>query len=69
MPHAEPMPDLAALPSDAVLTRRQMSALSGYKVQTFKKWAREGRGPAITSVEGRPRYRVADARTWLGACS
>ncbi|CDX62883.1 hypothetical protein MPL3365_80051 [Mesorhizobium plurifarium] len=64
---AEPLPDLASLPSDAVLTRRQMSALSGYTVQAFKKWAREGRGPAITPVEGRPRYRVADARAWLGA--
>jgi hypothetical protein len=64
---APPIPNVAVLPADALLTRRQMAALSGYTEQAFKKWARENRGPAITVVEGRPRYRVADARIWLGA--
>lgn len=61
------IPDLSALPSDALLTRAQMVCLSGYSEQAFKKWAHQGRGPTITVVEGRPRYRVADARIWLGA--
>lgn len=61
------IPDLSTLPCDALLTRAQMVGLSGYSEQAFKKWAHQGRGPAITVVEGRPRYRVADARIWLGA--
>jgi hypothetical protein len=61
------VPDISHLPDDAVLTRKQMIALSGFKESAFKKWAREKRGPAITTVEGLPRYRVADARIWLGA--
>jgi hypothetical protein len=60
-------PDISKLPDDAVLTRKQMIALSGFKESAFKKWAREQRGPTITTVEGLPRYRVADARIWLGA--
>lgn len=60
-------PDLRDLPPDALLTRRQMAAISGFTDQSFKKWARENRGPRITVVEGRPRYRVDDARKWLGA--
>jgi hypothetical protein len=39
--------------------------MSGFAVQTFKKWAKIGRGPAITHVEGRPRYRAADVRAWV----
>lgn len=58
-------PDIAALPDDALLTRAQLSALSSYTIAAFKRWAREDRGPRITRVEGRPRYRVADARAWL----
>lgn len=61
------IPDLRTLPLDALLTRRQIAAISGYTEQAFKKWARENRGPRITRVEGRPRYRVEDARKWLGA--
>lgn len=60
-------PNLATLPADALLTRKQMSALSGFTEQAFKKWARQRRGPNVTIIEGRPRYRVADARAWLGA--
>ncbi|MER9579229.1 hypothetical protein NKI78_26980 [Mesorhizobium sp. M0400] len=68
MPSPSPStPNLAVLPPDALLTRKQMSALSGFTEQAFKKWARERRGPHITVIEGRPRYRVADARAWLGA--
>lgn len=63
------VPDVAALPPDALLTRQQMVALSGYSEAAFKKWARESRGPAITVVEGRPRYRAADARAWLAGAA
>jgi hypothetical protein len=61
-----PVPDLSTLPDAALLTRSQLAALSGYTEQAFKKWAREKRGPKITPVEGRPRYRADHVRAWLG---
>lgn len=59
------LPDIATLPNDALLTRGQLAALTGFTEQAFKKWAREGRGPAITYVEGRPRTKVRDFRLWV----
>lgn len=59
------LPDLTLLPPDALLTRNQMVALSGFSMAAFRKWAREDRGPAITFVQGRPRYRVETALEWL----
>jgi hypothetical protein len=59
-------PDLATLPPDALLTRRQLSMICGYTLQTLKMWPAQGRGPKITRLEGRPRYRVADVREWMG---
>lgn len=62
-----PVPNLGSLPDDALLTRGQVSAISGFAVHTLKVWAAAGRGPRVTTVEGRPRYRVRDTRQWLGA--
>ena len=59
------LPDIARLPDDALLTRGQLAALTGFTEQAFKKWAREGRGPAITRIEGRPRTTVRDYRQWV----
>lgn len=59
------IPDLEKLPDDALLTRQQMVALSGFALQTFKKWARQGRGPVLTYVEGRPRATVRAYREWV----
>ena len=61
------VPNLDGLPSSALLTRGQVSALSGFADITLKKWARSARGPKITRVEGRPRYRAADVSAWLNA--
>jgi predicted site-specific integrase-resolvase len=60
-------PDISALPADALLTRNQVAALSGFALQTLKMWPAQGKGPRVTTVEGRPRYRVADVRQWMGA--
>jgi hypothetical protein len=60
------VPDLSTLPDDAFLVRSQVSQLTGFTEQALKKWAREGRGPKVTTIEGRPRYRVADFRDWTG---
>ena len=62
-----PIPDLGQMPDDAILDRNQVSAVSGFTVQALKLWAKQGRGPRITVVEGRPRYRVRDTREWIGA--
>lgn len=61
------VPNLDTLPGDALLTRVQVAAISGFAVHTLKIWAAAGRGPRITTVEGRPRYRVRDTRQWMGA--
>lgn len=60
------LPDFDSLPGGVFLTRRQVAALSGFTIQAFKVWATNGRGPRITYVENRPRYRVSDVRAWLG---
>lgn len=62
----EEAPNLRALPADALLSRRELSALSGYAIITLKIWAAKGRGPKITRIEGRPRYRAEDVRNWMG---
>jgi predicted site-specific integrase-resolvase len=59
-------PDIERLPDSALLTRRQLSELSSFALITLKVWAKNGRGPRITVVEGRPRYRVSDVRAWMG---
>ena len=66
---ARPAPDIAALPDDALLTRRQLSQIAGFSLQTLKQWPAQGRGPRVVTVEGRPRYRVADVREWMGAAN
>ena len=60
-------PDLSKLPEDAFITRRQLARVSGFAVQTLKNWAPVNRGPQVTRVENRPRYRVGDVRRWLNA--
>ncbi|KQQ48789.1 hypothetical protein ASF58_05925 [Methylobacterium sp. Leaf125] len=62
-------PDIERLPDSALLTRRQLSEISSFALITLKVWAKNGRGPRITVVEGRPRYRVSDVRAWMGASS
>ena len=42
-----------------------VAALSGFHPQTLLLWASKGRGPAVTPVEGRLRYRVSEVRRWL----
>lgn len=60
-----PAPDLERLPADALLDRRDLEALTGFRDQTFRRWSCAGRGPKVTRAEGRPRYRVEDVQAWL----
>jgi hypothetical protein len=62
-----PIPDLSALPSSACITRRQLGELTGFSLPTLKVWVKQGKGPRITYVEGRPRYLVGDVREWLAS--
>ncbi|KQT86445.1 hypothetical protein [Methylobacterium sp. Leaf466] len=61
------VPDIEKLPGEALITRQQLAAVSSFALITLKVWAKQGRGPRITVVEGRPRYRVRDVREWMGA--
>ncbi len=61
------VPDIEKLPGEALITRKQLSTLSSFALITLKIWAKQGRGPRVTVVEGRPRYRVRDVREWMGA--
>ncbi len=63
------IPDLRKMPPDALLTRKQVSAISGYALITLKLWARAGRGPRITRVEGYPRYRAEDVSNWIAGAT
>jgi len=61
-----PVPDISALPPDAFLTIKQVAGLTGFAPYTVKCWRKYGRGPKVTTINGRPRFRVADLREWLG---
>jgi hypothetical protein len=60
-----PIPDIAALPSSAFITTKQLANLTGFAPLTVKGWRRYGRGPKVSTVNGKPRFRVADVRDWL----
>jgi hypothetical protein len=62
-----PLPDLNTLPSHAVITRGQFCELVSIALPTAKLWAKQGRGPKVTYIEGRPRYLVGDLREWLAS--
>lgn len=68
-PRSRPLPNIDQLPDSALLTRRNLVELTGFCNGAFKKWARQGRGPRIVYIEGKPRTTVADFRTWIAASS
>lgn len=63
----ERMPDLASLPDHALLTPKQVHALTGFAVITLRVWAAKGRGPKVTRIEGVPRYMARHIREWMEA--
>lgn len=60
-----PTIDIDKLPDSVLLTRKQVQEISGFALITLKVWAKSGRGPKITWIEGRPRFRAADVRSWM----
>lgn len=57
--------DLSSLPPSAFVTRAQLAPALGFSLQTLKRWATKGKGPRITYLEGRPRFRVCDVLAWI----
>jgi hypothetical protein len=66
---ARPVPNLNELPDDALLTDAHVAVISTFPVVTLKYWRKTGRGPHVTTIEGRPRYRAADVRAWINGAS
>ncbi len=52
-------------PQPALLTRDDAARYLGVSYKTLERWAAEGRGPKITRIGGRPKYRRADLDEYL----
>ena len=63
------LPALCGAPDETLLTRAEMSALTGNAVVTLRLWEKQGRGAPVVRVEGRPRYRLGDVRRWLNVAA
>ena len=63
---ALPAIDLMNMPDTTACTTKQVHQGFGFAEITLKKWRREGKGPRVTLIEGRPRYLVRDLREWSG---
>jgi predicted DNA-binding transcriptional regulator AlpA len=46
-------------------TRTELAEFTGIAVQTFARFAVEGKGPRMTKLGGARRYRKADVLAWL----
>jgi predicted DNA-binding transcriptional regulator AlpA len=53
----EGLPELA--------TRTDLCRFTGVAVQTFARWAVEGKGPRVTKLGHAVRYRKGDVLAWL----
>lgn len=53
----EDLPELA--------TRKELAEFTGIAVQTFARYAVDGKGPRMTKLGGARRYRKADVLAWL----
>jgi hypothetical protein len=53
------------LSDDALLDDMQFGQLTGRAPATVKRWRREGKTPPPLLLNGAPRFRVGDIRSWL----
>ncbi|MBR8142095.1 helix-turn-helix domain-containing protein [Burkholderia sp. AU19243] len=60
------VPDIQALPDDALLKTSKVAALCDVNSATIRRWVHESRFPAPVRGEGHWRFRVADIRTQCG---
>lgn len=52
-------------PAPLLLTPKEVAALLPVHVYTFRRWCREGIGPAAVQLGRRRRYRREDVEAWL----
>ncbi|WP_366919242.1 helix-turn-helix domain-containing protein [Burkholderia seminalis] len=60
------MPDIQALPDDALLKTSKVAALCDVNSATIRRWVQERRFPAPARSEGHWLFRVADIRASCG---
>ena len=52
---------------DTLATKEQVAEYLQVKPGTLDAWAKQGRGPAYSKVEGSRRYDWADVKAWVAA--
>jgi predicted DNA-binding transcriptional regulator AlpA len=63
-----PVADLRSIESlPELCTRAELAAFTGVSVQTFARWAVEGKGPRQTKLGHASRYKKAHVVEWLEA--
>ena len=60
---------LKLLPDDALASPAEASALTGFAIVTLRRWRRDRRGPPFVLIEGVPRYRLGDLRSYSRGAS
>ena len=51
---------------DRLVGEHTVSAITGIKTRTLRKWRRQGRGPRVKRIEGRLiRYSLQDLHDWM----
>jgi hypothetical protein len=60
---------LPPIPSERLLTTRQVAAILNMKIDTLKKWRARGKGPAFLNLDsGAIRYRLEAVQKYLSDC-
>jgi len=54
------------LAEDRLVAEATVSAITGIKIRTLRKWRLQGRGPKVRRIEGRlVRYSLQDVGDWM----
>jgi predicted DNA-binding transcriptional regulator AlpA len=54
------------LAEDRLVDEATVSAITGIKIRTLRKWRLQGRGPKVRRIEGRlVRYSLQDVGDWM----
>ena len=66
----EPPIALQLIPSECLLTTRQVAAILNAKIETVKKWRRRRIGPLFLKLDsGAVRYRLEAVQKYLSDCA
>lgn len=50
---------------ERLYTVKELAPILGVSTHTLYKWIQDGKTPAITRVNGSPRFKASDVNTWL----